>query len=189
MFSEDQELYWVSVVAKHDDGKYLVHFIDFGNTEVKLQSELFNIPALVYIQHIFLIYSRTLLDFIQAFGAYDWGKTVPQFYDSLRTDWLCKQTSRNGDCWLHGKNLILQILHSSKKSAMVIFPSSEMIICLAISTCQKMEELNPTSRDNWRNGLFRWRSSELRVWRSGLLVIGTWLRNTLNRDMKLYHFT
>ena len=71
MFSEDQELYRVSVVVKHDDGKYLVHFIDFGNTEVKLQSELFNIPALVYIQHIFLIHSRTLLDFIQAFGAYD----------------------------------------------------------------------------------------------------------------------
>ena len=57
MFSEDQELYRVSVVVKHDDGKYLVHFINFGNTEVKLQSELFNIPALVYIQHIFLCHN------------------------------------------------------------------------------------------------------------------------------------
>ena len=43
-FSEDQELYRASVVAKQDDGKFLVQFVDFGNTEVKLQSELFNIP-------------------------------------------------------------------------------------------------------------------------------------------------
>ena len=103
------------------------------STSLKIQF-LVKLVALVYIQHIFLIYSRTLFDFIPALGAYDWGKTVPQFYDSLRTDWLCKQTSRNGDCWLHGKNLILQILHSSKKSAMVIFPSSEMIISDWIGT-------------------------------------------------------
>ena len=37
--------------------------------------------ALVYIQHIFLIYSWTLFDFIPASGAYDWGKSVPQFND------------------------------------------------------------------------------------------------------------
>jgi len=43
-FSEDQELYRASILAKQDDGKFLVQYIDFGNTEEKQQSELFNIP-------------------------------------------------------------------------------------------------------------------------------------------------
>ena len=34
-FSEDQELYRASILAKQDDGKFLVQYIDFGNTEEK----------------------------------------------------------------------------------------------------------------------------------------------------------